>query len=85
MNPPQIRADFTVKGANAASLVDEARRQADALAGVGYQAEVVSLAVQADSRATQPGQFTMGEVTGWRAEVEARLRPEPRGDVEEPF
>lgn len=78
MSTPQMRADFTVKGANAAALIDQAHAQADALAGVGYSAEVVSLAIQEDMR-TNPG----GEVIGWRAEVEARLRP--RQDPEEPF
>lgn len=69
MTVPQLRADFTVKGANAAALVELAERQARALAGVGYDAEIVSMHVMADYT-TQPA----GEVVSWRADVEARLR-----------
>ncbi len=78
MTLPQTRATFTVTGANAGALIDQAQRQADALAGVGYVAELESVDIQADMR-IQP----MGEVVQWRADVMAKLRVRPHD--EEPF
>lgn len=80
MTVPQMRATFTVTGANTAALLDEAQRQADALAGAGYVADVESVDVEVDRR-VQP----MGEVVLWRADVIAKLRARPVGPIEEPF
>jgi hypothetical protein len=79
---PEIRADFTVKGADVDALLAEARTVADVLAGPNRLAELVKLYVEVDSR-IEPG----GTITVWRAEVEARIvaRPPDHDQDEEPF